>query len=177
MATWSIANLEHTLSDGGVTVAHWRCEDSETVGSGDDAVTYTSSMYGSCSFTPDADADDFIAYDSLTEADVIRWVQAEAGQSDVVTESLGMTEESTKVILNDVEYDVADFTDEQRVMVAHISSLDAKLTERNAVIADARFNIDQLRVARQGFVDMLIKAVEDQEVTDADDAEVPDSED
>jgi len=88
-----------------------------------------------------------------------------------------MTEESTKVILNDVEYDVADFTDEQRVMVAHISSLDAKLTERNAVIADARFNIDQLRVARQGFVDMLIKAVEDQEVTDADDAEVPDSED
>jgi len=81
-----------------------------------------------------------------------------------------MTEESPKVVLNDVEYDVADFTDEQRVMVSHISNLDAKL-------ADARFNVDQLRVARQAFVDMLIKAVENQEVTDADDAEVPDSAD
>jgi hypothetical protein len=79
-----------------------------------------------------------------------------------------MTEESPKVVLNDVEYDVADFTDEQRVMVAHISNLDAKL-------ADARFNVDQLSVARQAFVDMLIKAVDNQEVTDADYAEVPDS--
>ena len=78
-----------------------------------------------------------------------------------------MTEESPKVVLNDVEYDVADFTDEQRVMVAHISNLDAKL-------ADARFNIDQLSVARQAFVEMLVKAVDNQEVTDADYAEVPD---
>ena len=76
-----------------------------------------------------------------------------------------MTEESPKVVLNDVEYDVADFTDEQRVMVAHISNLDAKL-------ADARFNVDQLSVARQAFVDMLIKAVDNQEVTDADYEEV-----
>ena len=83
MATWSIANLERTLSDGGVTVAHWRCDESETVGSGDDAVTYTASSYGTCSFTPDADADDFIGYDSLTESDVIGWVQTEVGQSDV----------------------------------------------------------------------------------------------
>lgn len=79
-----------------------------------------------------------------------------------------MTEESPKVVLNDVEYDVADFTDEQRVMVAHISNLDAKL-------ADARFNVDQLSVARQAFVEMLVKAVDNQEVTDADYAEVPDS--
>lgn len=76
-----------------------------------------------------------------------------------------MTEESPKVVLNDVEYDVADFTDEQRVMVAHISNLDAKL-------ADARFNVDQLSVARQAFVEMLVKAVDNQEVTDADYEEV-----
>lgn len=79
-----------------------------------------------------------------------------------------MTEESPKVVLNDVEYDVADFTDEQRVMVAHISNLDAKL-------ADARFNVDQLSVARQAFVEMLVKAVDNQEVTDADYADVPDT--
>ena len=31
-------------------------------------------------FTPDPDADDFIAYDSLTEADVLVWVHAEVDQ-------------------------------------------------------------------------------------------------
>ncbi len=76
-----------------------------------------------------------------------------------------MTEESPKVVLNDVEYDVADFSEEQRVITAHISNLDAKL-------ADARFNVDQLTVARQAFVDMLSKSVE--QVTDADYADVPD---
>jgi hypothetical protein len=76
-----------------------------------------------------------------------------------------MSEESPKVLLNDVEYDVADLSEEQRVMVAHISNLDAKL-------ADARFNVDQLTVARQAFVDMLSKSVE--QVSDADYADVPD---
>lgn len=77
-----------------------------------------------------------------------------------------MTEESPKVVLNDVEYDVADFSEEQRVITAHISNLDAKL-------ADARFSVDQLSVARQAFVDMLSRSVE--QVTDADYADVPDS--
>jgi hypothetical protein len=84
MATWSIANLERQ-ADGGVIVAHWRCDDSETVGSGDDAVTYVASSYGTCSFTPDADADDFIAYDDLTEATVIEWVKAEVDGAAVET--------------------------------------------------------------------------------------------
>ena len=39
MATWTIANLERELSTGGVTVAHWRVTESETVGD----VTYTAS--------------------------------------------------------------------------------------------------------------------------------------
>lgn len=64
-----------------------------------------------------------------------------------------MSEESPKVVINDVEHDVADFSDEQRVMVAHISNLDAKLS-------DARFNVDQLSVARQAFVDMLSKSLD-----------------
>ena len=80
MATWTIANLERDLADGGVTVAHWRVTEEETVGSGDDAVTYTASSYGTCGFTPDPDASDFVAYDSLTEATVLGWVQAEVDQ-------------------------------------------------------------------------------------------------
>ena len=80
MATWTIANLERNLSDGGVTVAHWRVTESETVGTGDDAVTYTASSYGTCGFTPDASDSGFVAYDSLTEATVLGWVQAEVDQ-------------------------------------------------------------------------------------------------
>jgi hypothetical protein len=76
MATWTISTLERNLSDGGVTVAHWRVTESETVGD----VTYTASSYGTCGFTPDADADGFVAYDSLTEADVLVWVHAEVDQ-------------------------------------------------------------------------------------------------
>ena len=77
MATWTIANLERNLADGGVTVAHWRVIESETVGD----ETFTASAYGTVGFTPDPDADDFIAYDSLTEADVLAWVHAEVDQS------------------------------------------------------------------------------------------------
>jgi hypothetical protein len=77
MATWTIVNLERNLADGGVTVAHWRVTESETVG--DD--TFTASAYGTVGFTPDADADGFVAYNSLTEEVVMGWVHAEVDQS------------------------------------------------------------------------------------------------
>jgi hypothetical protein len=70
MATWTIANLEHNVADGGVIVAHWRVTAEETVGE----ETYTASAYGTCGFTPDASAPDFVPYDELTEADVLAWV-------------------------------------------------------------------------------------------------------
>jgi len=82
MATWTIANLERNVADGGVTVAHWRVTESETVGTGDDAVTYTASAYGTCGFTPDPDADGFVAYDSLTEEVVMGWVWESVNQEE-----------------------------------------------------------------------------------------------
>ena len=82
MATWTIANLERNVADGGVTVAHWRVTESETVGTGDDAVTYTASSYGTVGFTPDADADGFVAYDDLTEEVVMGWVWTEVNQEE-----------------------------------------------------------------------------------------------
>ena len=75
MATWTIANLERNLADGGVTVAHWRV----TKVDGD----YSASSYGTVGLTPDATADDFVAYDSLTEDVVLGWVQAEVDQTEV----------------------------------------------------------------------------------------------
>ncbi len=82
MATWTIANLERNTADGGVTVAHWRVTETETVEEGDDAVTYSASSYGTVGFTPDADADGFIAFDSLTEADVLGWVYESVNQDE-----------------------------------------------------------------------------------------------
>ena len=82
MTTWTIANLERNTNDGGVTVAHWRVTETEVVGEGDDAVTYSASSYGTVGFTPDADADGFIDFNSLTEADVLGWVYEEVNQAD-----------------------------------------------------------------------------------------------
>jgi len=66
--TWSVANTERNLSDGGITIIHWRC----TGVDGD----YTASSYGTTSHTYDADAEDFVAYDNVTEADAIGWAKA-----------------------------------------------------------------------------------------------------
>ena len=71
---WTIAQLERNTADGGVIVAHWRVSAEEIVGTDDDAVTYSASAYGTCGFTPDATADGFVAFDALTEADVLAWV-------------------------------------------------------------------------------------------------------
>ena len=72
--TWNIAQLERNTSDNGVVVAHWRC----TGVDGDNSTD----AYGTASFTPDPSADDFIAFESLTQADVLGWVHAEVSQED-----------------------------------------------------------------------------------------------
>ena len=72
MATWSIAQLEYNNdADKGVVIAHWRVTKEETVGEN----TYTASSYGTQSFTPDASADGYVAFDDLTEDMVIGWVK------------------------------------------------------------------------------------------------------
>jgi len=75
--TWTIANLERNTADGGVTVAHGRCEgvDGET----------TASSYGTTSWTPDASASDFIAFAGLTQANVLAWVWNTVVKADVET--------------------------------------------------------------------------------------------
>ena len=82
--TWSISNIEYNNdSNKGVIKAAWSCSDSETVGSGDSAVIHTGSVLGAESYTPDASADGYIAYASLTEANVIAWVKATLGADEV----------------------------------------------------------------------------------------------
>ena len=92
MATWTISTLESNTADGGVIVAHWRVTDSETVG--DD--TYSASAYGTCSFTYDASASDFLPYADLTESVVLGWCWADGVDKDAVEASLTANIEEQK---------------------------------------------------------------------------------
>ena len=85
--TWTIAQLERNTSDGGVTVAHWRVSAVD----GD----YTASAYGTVGFTPDASAEGFVAFDALTEAEVLAWVQSSVDK-DTTEASLAAKIEADK---------------------------------------------------------------------------------
>ena len=61
--------------------------------------------------------------------------------------------EKTPIVINDKEYLVEDLTQEQQAMVNHVSDLDRKLSS-------ARFNVDQLSVGREAFVNMLARSLE-----------------
>ena len=56
--------------------------------------------------------------------------------------------EKTPITVNDTEYLVEDMTEEQRTMLNHINDLGRKMD-------NARFNMDQLAVGRDAFVNML----------------------
>ena len=67
--------------------------------------------------------------------------------------------EKTPLMINDVEYAFEDLTQEQQMLVNHVADLDRKL-------ASARFNVDQLQVGRNAFMQMLeesLKAFEEAE--------------
>tara|TARA_R110001606_G_scaffold105145_1_gene229078 strand:- start:92 stop:310 length:219 start_codon:yes stop_codon:yes gene_type:complete len=65
-----------------------------------------------------------------------------------------MVEKKTKTIMiNDKEYTEDQLTDQQKVIINHITDLDRKM-------GSAQFNLDQLTVGRDAFVSMLNKALE-----------------
>ena len=52
------------------------------------------------------------------------------------------------ITVNDVEHNIEDLTEQQIAMVNHISDLEKKL-------GNLGFNMDQLKVGREAFVNML----------------------
>ena len=78
--------------------------------------------------------------------------------------------EKTPITVNDKEYIVEDMNDQQKLLLNHVNDLYRKL-------ASARFNVDQLAVGRDAFIQRLAEALEQKVVTDADYAEVADQED
>jgi len=68
-----------------------------------------------------------------------------------------MTEKKPNVITIDgVEYTEDQLTDQQKVLLNHIGDLDRK-------IRSTQFNLDQLTVGKDAFVNMLKASLEDAE--------------
>ena len=62
--------------------------------------------------------------------------------------------ENKTITVNDVEHSIEDLNEQQITMINHISDLDKKL-------GNLRFNVDQLNVGREAFVNILSKSLEE----------------
>lgn len=63
-------------------------------------------------------------------------------------------EKTATITIDDKEYTEDQLTNEQKIMVNHINSLQQKINS-------AEFNLDQLRVGQKAFVDMLKGSLEE----------------
>jgi hypothetical protein len=62
-------------------------------------------------------------------------------------------ENKTPITINGKEYVLEDMTDQQRTMLNHIQDLDRK-------VSGAKFELDQLSVGRDAFINMLTSSLE-----------------
>ena len=77
---WQISQMERTLDDNGVIVAHWRANATD----GD----FSATNYGTAGFTPDPSSSDWVAYDSITEELALSWCFANGVDKDAIEASL-----------------------------------------------------------------------------------------
>jgi len=62
--------------------------------------------------------------------------------------------ENKTITVNEVEHNIKDLSEQQIAMVNHIADLEKKL-------GNLGFNMDQLKVGREAFVNMLSASLED----------------
>ena len=81
-----INTIDRVISKDGLDdvcyTIHYTFYKEKTVGSGDDAVTYSASVYGTVGLDS-PDADNFTAYADVTEANAISWCEAKFKLKDV----------------------------------------------------------------------------------------------
>ena len=70
--------------------------------------------------------------------------------------------EKNLITINDKEHNIDDFTDEQKIMLNHINDLGRKLD-------NARFNLDQLNIGREAFIQRLSVSL-DEAIVEAEEA-------
>ncbi len=62
-------------------------------------------------------------------------------------------EDKNTITVDGVDYNLDDFTDEQKTLLNHVQDLDRKIT-------NVRFNFDQLTVSREAFAEKLAASLE-----------------
>ena len=68
-------------------------------------------------------------------------------------------DKKTPITIGDKEYAYEDLTEQQQLMVNHIADLDRKL-------GSVKFNLDQLQVGKDAFVNMLKQSLSNEESED-----------
>jgi len=81
-------------------------------------------------------------------------------QNQVIDGQAEEVQEPPKVVLNDVEYQVADMTEEGQYLYAQCSDLNTKKTDAEKSIFEAQFNADQIAMALNGMQERLAKLLE-----------------
>ena len=96
---WNVVALDRAPTEGSLSdvikTVHWTASDSETVGSGDSAVTHTGSSYGSVGLGS-ADAGDFTAYASVSKDNAVAWAKAALGSDQVTSIETGIAAQITE---------------------------------------------------------------------------------
>jgi len=69
--------------------------------------------------------------------------------------------EKTPITVNDKEYFVDDFTEQEQMFWNHVQDLDRKL-------ANAQFNVDQLNLGRMKAVELLAASLESEDAQEVD---------
>jgi len=81
--SWKISTLEYDLTENNsVITAHWRCTAT------DESAEHGAGSYGTCGFSVDPEATDFVPYTDLTEEMVLGWCFADGVDKDAVEASL-----------------------------------------------------------------------------------------
>ena len=65
---------------------------------------------------------------------------------------------ATPIIINNAEYVLEEMTSDQQLMINHVSDLNRK-------IESTKFNLDQLNVGRDAFLNMLTQQLEVEKAT------------
>ena len=78
---WTISTLEYDLTESNsVITAHWRCTATDATGE------FSAGSYGTCGFSADPEAPDFVPYAELTEEIVLGWCFEEVAVENATNE-------------------------------------------------------------------------------------------
>jgi len=105
--TWSVNDMTHKDSDGGVSIVNW-----SLIAQSDGTPSYSAQEGGKLRCTADPSASDYIAYASLKESDVLGWVydSLKEGDETAAEAKKRIEDERTAKVQGQIDRAAADST-------------------------------------------------------------------